>query len=214
VLQRRAPLRSREGAASDVDVFLNIPYDRYFVDLFLAYTAGLTSLGLFPRATLEIAGGERRLDRTLDLIQSCRYSLHDLSRVQVGASPSATPRFNMPFELGLAVAWQRVQPRGHTWFVFEAKTHRIERSLSDLSGTDVYIHHGHPAGIFSELTSAFVRAQWQTSVDQMKFVYKGLRAGLPELMRNAGTKSAFKARVFDDLRVLARALSERHMGEQ
>ena len=53
-------------AAPDLDVFLNVPYDRYFVDLFLAYTAGLTSLGLFPRATLEIAGGERRLDRSMD----------------------------------------------------------------------------------------------------------------------------------------------------
>ena len=211
VRERQPGLRSKEDDNSDVDVFLNIPYDPYFVDLFLAYTAGLTSLGLFPRATLEIAGGERRLDRTLDLIQRCRYSLHDLSRVQVDAGPSATPRFNMPFELGLAVAWQRAEPRKHTWFVFEAKTRRIERSLSDLSGTDVYIHHGRPSGIFSELTNAFVRSQRQPSVDQMKLVYKGLREGLPKLMRNAGTKSAFKARVFDDLRVLARALSERHM---
>jgi len=211
VRQRQPPLRASEDDGSDVDVFLNIPYDRYFVDLFLAYTAGLTSLGLFPRATLELAGGERRLDRTLDLIQRCRYSLHDLSRVEVDASPAATPRFNMPFELGLAVAWQRAQPRRHTWFVFEARTRRIERSLSDLSGTDVYVHHGRPSGVFSELTSAFVRPQRQPSVDQMKLVYKGLREGIPKLMRNAGTKSAFKARVFDDLRVLARALSDRHM---
>jgi len=52
-----------------VEVFLNVPYDRNFADLFLAYIAGLTALGLVPRVTLEIAGGERRLDRTLDLIQ-------------------------------------------------------------------------------------------------------------------------------------------------
>ena len=117
----------------------------------------------------------------------------------------------MPFELGLAVAWQRVQPNTHTWFVFEAKSRRIEQSLSDLSGTDVYIHHGRPSGVFSELTSAFVRSRRQPSVEQMKLVYQGLRQGLPKLMRNAGTKSTFKARVFDDLRVLARALSERHL---
>lgn len=157
--RRELPRSAKEHealAVSDVDVFLNVPYDRYFVDLFLAYTAGLTSLGLFPRATLEIAGGERRLDRTLDLIQRCRYSLHDLSRVEVRPRRSPTPRFNMPFELGLAVAWQRAKPNMHTWFVFEARSRRIERSLSDLSGTDVYIHHGRPAGVFSELTSAFV----------------------------------------------------------
>jgi hypothetical protein len=143
--------------------------------------------------------------------KSCRYSLHDLSRVEVDARHAATPRFNMPFELGLAVAWQRAQPKKHTWFVFEAKSRRIERSLSDLSGTDVYIHHGRPSGVFSELTSAFVRSQRQPSVDQMKLIYNGLCDGLPKLMRKAGTRSTFKARVFDDLRVLARALSERHM---
>ena len=166
---------------------------------------------MFPRATLEIAGGERRLDRTFELIQRCRYSLHDLSRVEVDSNLVATPRFNMPFELGLAVAWQRAQPKKHTWFVFEAKPHRIEKSLSDLSGTDVYIHHGRPSGVFSELTNAFVRTQRQPSVGHMKLVFNGLREGLPKLMRNAGTKSTFRARVFDDVRVLARALSEQHM---
>jgi hypothetical protein len=184
-----------------------VPYDRDFVDLFLAYTAGLTTLGLFPRATLEIAGGERRLDRTFELIRRCRYSVHDLSRVEI-AKPAATPRFNMPFELGLAVAWHRTQPKKHTWFVFESKPRRIEKSLSDLSGTDVYIHYGRPSGVFSELTNAFVRTNRQPSVDQMARVFNGLRQGLPKLMRQAGTKSPFKARVFDDLRVLARALSE------
>lgn len=151
------------------------------------------------------------MDRTFELLQSCRYSLDDLSRVEVGGKPGATPRFNMPFELGLAVAWQRTQPNRHTWFVFEAKPHRIEKSLSDLGGSDVYIHRGRPSGIFSELTNAFVRVQRQPSVDEMRFIFNGLREGLPKLMRNAGTKSPFKARVFNDVRVLARALREHHL---
>jgi len=194
------------GKAND-EVFLNIPYDAQFADLFLAYIAGVTALGLYPRTTLEIAGGERRLDRTFELIQRCPFSVHDLSRVQVDAKPSATPRFNMPFELGLAVAWQRIQPREHTWFVFEAKTRRIEKSLSDLGGTDVYIHHGRPMGIFSELTNAFARSRRRPSVDDMKRVYADLRRGLPDRMRKAGTRSVFKARVFEDLRMLALSLT-------
>ena len=86
-------------------VFVNIPYDEGFRRLYLAYIIGLTQLGLEPRATLGIPGGERRLDRILALIQSCRYSIHDLSRVQLDRNPPRTPRFNMPFELGLAVTW-------------------------------------------------------------------------------------------------------------
>ena len=81
-------------------VFLNIPYDARFSRLYLAYIVGLTELGLEPRATLGIPGGERRLNRILALIQSCRYSIHDLSRIEIDRNPPQTPRFNMPFELG------------------------------------------------------------------------------------------------------------------
>jgi len=49
-------------------------------------------------------GGARRLDRIFDLIKSCRYSFHDLSRVELDVRGLASPRFNLPFELGLAVA--------------------------------------------------------------------------------------------------------------
>jgi hypothetical protein len=185
--------------------------------------------------------------------QRCEYSVHDLSRVQVDAKAPATPRFNMPFELGLAVAWQRVRPHEHTWcgseriwfkeghmgrarslrgavdgarvaiilahpggrvagaFVFEARSRRIEKSLSDLGGTDVYIHHGRPLDLFSELTNAFVRARRQPSVDQMKRAHRGLRLGLPALLRKAGTRSVFKARVLDGLRILAGKLSDRYV---
>ena len=60
--------------------------------------------------TLGIPGGERHLDRILWPIQSCRYSIHDLSRVQLDRAAPRTPRFNMPFELGLSVAWAKLNP--------------------------------------------------------------------------------------------------------
>jgi hypothetical protein len=41
-------------------VFLNIPYDKNFERLFLAYIAGISALGLIPRATLEITDSTRR----------------------------------------------------------------------------------------------------------------------------------------------------------
>jgi hypothetical protein len=211
VSPRPADPRKSEEEGRRVGVFLNIPYDQDSGDLFLAYIAGLSVLGLFPRVTLEIIGGERRLDRTFGLIQSCGYSVHDLSRVELDARPPATPRFNMPFELGLAVAWQRIQPHEHTWFVFESKPRRIEKSLSDLGGTDVHIHHGRPSGVFAELTNAFVRLNSQPRVDQMRQVHIGLRKALPKLMRDAGTRSLFKSRVFNDLRILAQDIGDRHL---
>jgi hypothetical protein len=61
-------------------VFLNIPYDNRYRRLYLAYIVGLSYLGLEPRVTLGIPGGERRLDRILALIQGCQFSIM-ISRV-------------------------------------------------------------------------------------------------------------------------------------
>jgi hypothetical protein len=197
---KRLP-RARPG------VFLNIPYDPAFRELYLAYIAGVSSFSLVPRATLEIPGGERRMDRILALIQSCRYSLHDLSRVELDLHFPRTPRFNMPFELGLAVAWQKLGPRNHTWFVFETMPRRAEKSLSDLSGTDIYIHHGTVRGVFTELCNAFVRLKSQPTAQEMGETYLRLKELLPELQKQTGAHSPFEARIFRDLVVAARTLT-------
>ncbi len=117
------------------------------------------------------------------------------------------PRFNMPFELGLAVACGKLELGKHIWFVFETKLRRVEKSLSDLSGTDVYVHEGKSRGIFRELCNAFIRSERQPSVEQMDVIYRGLKRELPAIMRKAGSNTAFQARVFSDLRVLSRALN-------
>src|SRR5260370_38754408 len=100
-MAQRRSAEKRGSAAKQKSVFLNLPYDRSFQNLFLAFIAGTSALGLIPRATLEIPGSTRRLDRILSLIQSSQYSIHDLSRGQPDRDPPAPPRFNMPLELGL-----------------------------------------------------------------------------------------------------------------
>lgn len=188
-------------------MFLNIPYDEAFEPLYLSYIAGLRAFRLEPRATLQIPGGERRLDRILELIGGCGYSFHDLSRVELNLKRPKTPGFNMPFELGLAVSWQKFKDPGHRWCVFESRSWRAGKSLSDLSGTDVYVHDGTPTGVFREICNALVLADHQPNVAQMAAIYRGLRRGLPDIMRNAGAKSAFEARVFADLIVVAKGLT-------
>lgn len=200
--------RAVPNRRGSVSVFLNIPYDAQFERLYLAYIAGITAFGLEPHATLEIPGGARRLDRIFELIRSCAYSIHDLSRVQLDAKAPRTPRFNMPFELGLAVAWEKLGNK-HTWYVCEAVERRILKSLSDLNGSDVYIHNRSVQGVFRELCSAFVRRTDQPTVQEMEFVYRDLSGTLPAIMRQAGAKSPFTARVFSDLCVRARAVHSR-----
>jgi hypothetical protein len=187
-------------------VFVNIPYDERFGRLYLAYIVGLTHLGLEPRATLGIPSGERRLDRILALIQSCRYSIHDLSRVQLDRTPPCTPRFNMPFELGLAVTWAKLHPRRHDWFVLESVVRRLPKSLSDLDGSDPHIHNNTVEGVMRELCNAFVRTRpARPTVPEMMRTYRGLSRKLEAIVAAAGARSVFEARIFDDLCFAAKA---------
>lgn len=194
------------------NAFLNIPYDETFQNLYLAYLAGITAFGLVPRATLEIPGGVRRLDRIFKLIRSCRYSFHDLSRVELDKKRPPTPRFNMPFELGLVVAWDKLHPGEHVWFVLEAKARRLLKSLSDLAGTDAYVHGGRPRGLFRELCNALVRTERQPTVEEITTIYRGLAAALPAIKKRAAARSVFEAHVFTELVVTARALSIETLG--
>jgi hypothetical protein len=191
-------------------VFLNIPYDPQFARLYLAYITALSAMGFLPQATLGITGN-RRLDRIASLIESCVYSIHDLSRLQLDRNAPSTPRFNMPFELGLAVAWAQANPR-HKWFVFESMKRRLNKSLSDVDGTDPYIHGGTVSGVLREVCNAFVSPGKQPTVPQMLKMYRELRRDSGRILKNAGAQSMFTARVFSDLCLGAAGLRSKYLG--
>ena len=111
---------NRIDTEPNLEVFLNVPYDDGFAAMFVAYVAGLVSLGLSPRASLEIPGGAARLDKITDLVRPCSQSVHDFSRIELDSVDPPTPRFNMPFELGIVVGAHRQYQGRHMWFVFEA----------------------------------------------------------------------------------------------
>lgn len=190
-------------------VFLNVPYDASFTRLYIAYIAAVSAFGFIPKATLQIPVSRRRLDRILSLISSSDYSLHDLSRVQLDPAPPRTPRFNMPFELGLTVALQKTRIPRHSWIVLESRPHRLLKSLSDLNGTDPFIHSGTVRGLLRELSSIFVRTSRKPSVPQMFSIYRMLSSRLPSILRLSGSSSPFNARVFTDSCVLAALASTR-----
>jgi hypothetical protein len=117
----------------------------------------------------------------------------------------------MPFELGLSVAWERVQKSGHSWFVCESRDFRLAKSLSDLNGTDAYIHHGSITGVFGELCNAFVRKGRQPTIQQMRKIYRDVTGSLPKILKGAGATSIYNARVFKDICVVASASADRNV---
>lgn len=187
------------------EVFLNVPYDAQFENLFLAYVAGITALGLVPRATLEIPGSDRRLEKIFALIGKCEYSIHDISRVELDRSAPRVPRFNMPFELGLTVARHWKAPlEKHAWFVCESVERRLMKSLSDLNGTDPYVHGGSAAGVLRELLNMFEFKGTQPSLAMLKGTYQEVRRRKSAVLAASGSKTPFTKRAFRGLCLAAK----------
>jgi len=199
--------RRRPRAKGDSTlVFLNIPFDAEFEPLYLAFIAGLSGFGLIPQAVLQIPGSQRRLDRLIRLMGTCRFSFHDLSRVELDTRGPKTPRFNMPFELGLAVFRAEQVDRRHRWYVFEAKRFRVLKSLSDINGTEVYIHGGRPTGVLRELTNALARSNHKPTVLELKAIYRDVKRAAATIKHELATHTLFDTRPFLDL-VLAASIS-------
>jgi hypothetical protein len=118
-------------------VFINMPFDEQSEPVFLGYLAGLVSLGLKPCSVLEVPEtGEGRLMRLFDRLAACASSIHNLSRVEL--DDDGYPRFNMPFELGIAYALHRLKK--HKYVVYDSQPYRLQRTLSDLNLIDPFIH--------------------------------------------------------------------------
>ncbi len=185
-------------------VFLNIPYDGQFEELYLAYVVGLAQLGLKINTTFAIPN-QGRLDEIVQLIQQSDVSIHDLSRIELS---SGIPRFNMPLELGLALYHSHITKGRHRIFVFERKVYRTQQSTSDLNGLDPQIHHGTPKGVMAGLRNIFYQADG-TTVPEMLSSYRAVKRKLPALRRNAGSRSLFEASIFKDLTVAVLIEKER-----
>src|SRR4051794_26873514 len=85
-------------------VFINCPFDAEFRSQLNAIVFTCVHAGFFPI----VAGssgrtGRPRLERILTALNLCRYSIHDLSRCR-GEGDENLARFNMPLELGMAMA--------------------------------------------------------------------------------------------------------------
>jgi hypothetical protein len=125
-------------------VFINCPFDEGFAKLFEAILFATVCCGFVPRSALESIGGKARIDRIVESLFESRYSIHDLSRSK-GEGEEGWARFNMPFELGIAVA-RRYMTRGtdqqHDWLVLVPSGQQHSKFISDLAGFDPSPHDG------------------------------------------------------------------------
>src|SRR5207253_4058663 len=150
----------------------------------------LVFLGQEPHCVLEVREiGEVRLVRIVELMRSCRMSVHDLSRI-------GTPvRFNMPFELELACSLKLANPAGYELFVLDSRPYRIDKTLSDYKGRDPLIHGGTCDGMVACLLDTFV-ADVSDVASEFRRAARVLRKSAQLLKRQMKATSLFRPSLF------------------
>lgn len=131
-------------------VFLNHPYDDAYAPLADALLFTVLANGYLPRSALETGTvATARMERIFTALQASAYSIHDLSRCQ-GEGSAQLARFNMPLELGMAMAL-RYRGDAHEWLALAPTGHPYQRFVSDLSGFDLPPYDGTPRLIVREV---------------------------------------------------------------
>ena len=150
----------------DRSVFINCPFDDDYAPLLQAILFTLVFLGYEPRLSSEqIDSVSTRMDRISDLIVSCQFSIHDLSRC-IAKRKGELYRLNMPFELGIDYGLRMNGGPAHAdkeILILSEKPYTHTAALSDLAGCDVEAHGGDYEKVvrrvrnwFSERTNADV----------------------------------------------------------
>ncbi|HEV8124726.1 MAG TPA: hypothetical protein VGP80_10805 [Gemmatimonadales bacterium] len=124
-------------------VFLNVPFDRFYRRLFHALVFGVHECGLVARCAQETDdGGQVRLDKLYEIIRQCRFGIHDLSRTTLDAT-NRLPRFNMPLELGVFLGARRYggsDQRRKSCLILDRERYRYQIFCSDIAGQDIRSH--------------------------------------------------------------------------
>jgi len=138
----------------DRQVFINCPFDTEYLPLLRALAFTVLDCNLTPRiASEEVDSGRVRFEKIRALIRACRFSIHDISRIEP-LHPGDLPRFNMPFELGLDLGcrlYATGRLAGKQCLILERERYQYQRVLSDISGNDIRAHDGDTQTLISEV---------------------------------------------------------------
>ena len=145
---------AREADVFESSLFINCPFDGDYLPLLHSLLFVIFECGLQPRlASDEADSGRVRVEKIRDLVRSCRYSIHDISRMEA-LERGDEPRFNMPFELGLDLGcryYGASRLRNKQCLILEKEPYRYQRVLSDISGNDVRAHGSDPETLVLEV---------------------------------------------------------------
>ena len=120
----------------ELSVFINCPFDRDFRPIYDAIVFATVCCGFLPRSATESGSVSLpRMDRITRAMLSSKYSIHDLSRCR-GEGDRNLARFNMPLELGIAMAQKYASEEpvsAHDWLLLVPRGHQYKQFISDMA---------------------------------------------------------------------------------
>lgn len=147
------------------NVFINCPFDPSYRPLLMALVFAVIYLGYKPRLSFERSdSAESRIDKIVGLFNESKFGIHDLSRM-VSENENEHMRMNMPFELGIDYGCKKL--KGGVWeqkqlLVLDKERYRFQRSLSDLSGSDIKNHDNDAFKVIKAIR------EWFVSTDRLR----------------------------------------------
>lgn len=194
-------------AARARDVFINCPFDPAYRVMFRAIVFAITRSGFRARCALEVDdASQNRWASISDIVDQCRYGIHDISRTEPDGDPPL-PRFNMPLELGLFLGAKRfgdeVQKRKRC-LIMDMERFRYQRFISDLAGQDIHGHGNLPATCI-EAVATWLRVQSRSTTvpggRAMAREFEAFELALPDLCH--ALQLEVEEMTFGDLTTLA-----------
>lgn len=172
------------------NVFINCPFDGEYRNLLRPLLFTVVYIGLEPQISETTDSGEQRVNSIQALILNSKYSIHDLSRIEIRTKKDL-PRFNMPFELGLDIGCKRFgggNLADKRCLILEKEQYRYQRVLSDISGNDIEAHREDAQTLVRKVRNWFVSQSIQgiSSSNVIWTSFNEFESSLAETLNEAG----------------------------
>jgi hypothetical protein len=180
---------SSRDANYDTHVFINCPFDDEYTPIFEAIVFTIQACGFSAMcARSRLNSGEVRLQKILEIIGDCRYSIHDLSRTELDRTTSL-PRFNMPLELGIDLGCRAygIDQENKSFLIFDRDRFRFQTYVSDIAGQDVANHEDDPARAIARVRDWLRTESGRSGIagaGAMQSQYAAFRNALPSMCRH------------------------------
>jgi hypothetical protein len=179
-------VRRRRHPEYERNVFINCPFDDEYTPIFEAIVFTIQACGFRTVcARSRLNSSDVRLEKILEIIADCRYSIHDLSRTELDRT-SALPRFNMPLELGIDIGCRAYgDDQDHKSFlIFDRDRFRFQAYVSDIAGQDIASHQGDPSVAIARVRDWLRSETGRTDIPGAKAMqskYANFRSELPSI---------------------------------